>query len=1043
MMGLFAFASCTLLSAALNVVEADGCLRVERDGRPLVDAIRVDNGKSACGLKHRGKTATDGAAVWNEWCDERDGAYRLEVGCRADGVIEITMAGEAVAGNQATRRFLELDLPSGVFGDVGPKDSVTTNWFAANGIVFDFNPIGRGDDFGWTDQAEGWAHVDSVRAFGTIQPQTGGRYRVRMGSEITAPYGGYVGAKLLIRLGADADYDRWHFLRSFHYSDELKARPLVAFASPKRGERYAEGDVDFSAAGGYGWLNRSKRMWKSVGHSEGAFYSALCGEGDAVYRFGNLSDGWYLLTYAAGNFIGEENHATVIAGDWRILDGATVERGNVRRLTRAVHVVGGTLDVAFSGRWLVSSLALQPVLTDAEDFSVKRGFWLTSGFEPGTIYRSVDWLGPVRLAVSDHVEQLPEPGRECEGMARMVAAPVELPDRHHPGVAWMKHPVIKRLYDNGSTFAGLSDDDAREKAVQRDYADCGVTAVMLSGLLSRFTFQKRSCEAVGEIRKLVESFHRRNIRVIDHIDVTLCWNEDAGFRWMLEHPDELNRRMGTDLPAYQRCASNPLLAERHYPYFREIAKAGVDGFQVDELYMWLNGCVCSTCRRRFHEDTGWQMPMNECDSRWTDRQSPFFRKWLEWRYKTCTNWLVGLRRYLADVNDHLAIGAYPTYWSFMTTWSGDFAQQVEDLTRVVNFFGVEVMSRCFLANLRTELAGLRAANIYSDAHGTAPVWHWYYNFDWQNDYAAWAVSSMLGGTPFLSVVPKASGVPDYPSFSKRIAEIERQGAEPVAEVGLYFSSRTRDASVKRLDMTLENAKCWRGSLLAAAEALDRSHVPYRFVADFDLTAERLYGLKVLILSGGEQLDPHEQSVFISFERQGGRILRGTAADGRYHCPYVDTLRPYSYNVLESEERRYRERLVAKLGSATWWQTDAPTCVYTSVRKLADGGYTIQFLNASGVVNRVGEVPGTRAPKTAFAPLENDILCRIPAACGNGVVAESPDFAGTHAIPSCLTDDGWLEFTLPRRLLKVYTLVRIGIAGEASFLRAGHTASGKQ
>ena len=301
----------------------------------------------------------------------------------------------------------------------------------------------------------------------------------------------------------------------------------------------------------------------------------------------------------------------------------------------------------------------------------------------------------------------------------------------------------------------------------------------------------------------------------------------------------------------------------------------------------------------------------------------------------------------------------------------------------------------------------------------------------------------LGGTPFLSVVPKAVGVPDYPGFSRRIAEIERQGAEPVAEVGLYFSSRTRDASVNRLDMTLGNAKSWRGSLLAAAEALDCSHIPYRFVADFDLTTARLHGLKVLILSGGEQLDSHEQSVFASFERQGGRIIRGTAADGRYHCPYVDTLRPYSYNVPENEERRYHERLVAKLGSATWWQTDAPACVCASVRKLADGGYTIQFLNASGVVNRVGEVPGTRAPKTAFAPLENDILCRIPAACGNSVVAESPDFAGVRTLPSYLTDDGWLEFTLPRHLLKVYTLVRIGIAGDNSFLRVGHTVSGKQ
>lgn len=1023
MTGMIALAICTFLTA-LGVVESAGTLRVERDGMPLVDSIRVDNGSPRTMTTRLAKNLRDGATVWNEWCEDADGAYRLEVGCRADGVVEITMAGEAVAGNLAKRRFLELDLPPDVFGEALPKASVTTNWFAANGLVFDFNPIGRGDDFGWTDQAEGWAHVDSVRAVGTILPQPDGRCRIRMGSEINAPYGGYVGAKLLIRPGEDADYDRWHFLRAFRYSDELTPRTLVAFASPRRGERYDEGDVDFTAERGYGWLNRSGRTRVATGHPEGAFYSALCGEGEAVYRFGDLPDGWYLLTFAAGNYPGEDNRATVTAADWRLFEDATVGRGDIRRLTRAVHVTGGSLDISFSGHWLVSAMALQPVLSDTEDFSVTRGFWLTSGFEPGTIYRSADWLGPVRLEVSDHVERLPVPGHECEGPNRMVAAPVELPDSSHPGLAWTKHPVIRRLYDNGSTFAGLRDDAARETAVWRDYAAHGVTAVMLSGLLSRFTYERRSAEAVGEIRKLVESFHRHGIRVIDHIDVTLCWNQGEGFRWMLEHPDELNRRAGTDLPAYQRCASNPLLAARHYPYFRKIAQAGVDGFQVDELYFWLDGCVCSSCRRRFREETGWQMPMNECDPCWSDRRSPFFRKWLEWRYKTCTNWLVGLRRHLADVNDHLAIGAYPTYWSFVTTWSGDFAQQVEDLTRVVNFFGVEVMSRCFLANLRTEFAGLRAADIYREAHHTAPIWHWYYNFDWQNDYAAWAASSMLGGTPFLSVLPEMAGVPDYPGFSKRIAEIERYGAEPVAEVGVYFSSRTRDASVKTRDMTLGNAKTWRDSMFAAAEALDRAHVPYRFVADFDLTEARLEGLKVLILSGSERLDLHEQSVFAAFERRGGRLVRGTPADGRYHCPYVDTLRPYSYDVPTDEERCYREGLVAKIGSAIWWQTDAPENVYTSVRKLSAGGYAIQFLNASGVVNLVGRVPSSKAPETVFAPLEKDITCKIPAECGTAAVAESPDFPGVRTLPVRHCGDGTLEFVLPRQLLKVYVIVRV-------------------
>ena len=153
-----------------------------------------------------------------------------------------------------------------------------------------------------------------------------------------------------------------------------------------------------------------------------------------------------------------------------------------------------------------------------------------------------------------------------------------------------------------------------------------------------------------------------------------------------------------------------------------------------------------------------------------------------------------------------------------------------DLARTVNFFGMEVMSRCVMKGVRAELPLRRSQNPVMLAYGT-PMWDWYYNADWQNDYVAWALSAMTGHSPLLAEVDMGPDVPDYPRFGASPLAMNKRGAHPVAEVALLFSSDSRDWNVRALKM--------RDDLFGTAQAMEARHIPYEVIGQMSLDEAHL------------------------------------------------------------------------------------------------------------------------------------------------------------------------------------------------------------
>lgn len=128
------------------------------------------------------------------------------------------------------------------------------------------------------------------------------------------------------------------------------------------------------------------------------------------------------------------------------------------------------------------------------------------------------------------------------------------------------------------------------------------------------------------------------------------------------------------------------------------------------------------------------------------------------------------------------------------------------------------------------------------------------------------------------------------------------------------------------------------------------------------------------------------------------------------------------SLLGAAATAFRRRLAALVERDAWWTVDAPDDVYTSVWREYDETITIHFLNASGTAPKIGENLAFEAPETAFAPLVHDIRFTVPE--DESAVAVSPDFHGERRLKAERAPDRSLTVTLPKELLRIYTLVRI-------------------
>ena len=1090
---------------------ADGSFRVLEQTGVLVERIHSQVPGSDDSKARQSSTAAlpDGTKVWNLWSEEPDRSFRTEIALAPDGEsVEITFAAycRSYAPGVTELRMLELLVPlarfaggsyegltgratqcrsvSGKLDDAPDHVSLgNQDWrflvlsdSAGGKISFDFNPIGAGDFI-------------SIYKDGTVR----GVWGVRRENDLlrfiggTAFYerGGFIGAKVRIRRGGMENFDHDHALRSFFYTQSMKPERLLSFGAVLKGTSYTAARLfRYGDKGPWGWLE-SEALELAPSRKPGAYYSNAVGK-NASYRVGELSPGLYLVTVGAGNWQNRANRFSVFCNDTPLFQDLTVGDREAVIATLPVWIENGAAELKFEGDFLLSTIAVQRLIASAEDFSFRRGYWVSDGFEPAPVFRNQDYRDPLLLQCFVERFPMPEPGRETAAPRRQAELERATLPAEHPGAMWRYTVNIGNGLSNSSTLAELDDPRSMAEFLRRMQAEKR-NAVIVSGLHSRHTYTAHLERGQRAMKMIADAAHKHNIRVIDHHDVTLLWNLDRGFRTLAERLPEVTRSLRTNLPGYQFCIMNPAFRKTYMDYILREVEDGVDGFMCDEIQFFEDCCGCRYCREAFRRDTGWELPLNEMDRFFAD-MTPLKQAYHRWRKEKVGDFWVELRKRINTVNPDVTLLVYTTHYGFIERWAS--LTQGLDLfeeARGADFFGTEIMTRNALRSARTLPGFRKAKNLLRKAFGT-PIWGLVTTQpDYDAQYFGWAICKMNGQSPWLNDVIQPKGEQAFLRFAPAL-DMDTACAVPEAAVALLFSADARDFSPNG----------GLHDMFGTAQTLDSMHVSYEIIGPMSLKGEVLKKYAVLIVAGIGCLDNAEVRAIRDFAQNGGTVLltdnsgafdrNGRPAEPwRFADIFTDpavpkivfkpvlvdlngkTLRaPGGIRQLQQPENARKlldekafgkgkfYRLRYSLGSALYAAEGTPgrvwdftldgqlDALYRQVLEIVtapgrvwevqapplvlttlyrDGEKLVaHFLNATACHNTPGKPMELATPSPAFPELAEEITFTV-FGDWERACAVSPDFEGIQELP-VRRADGKLTVTLPKKLFHAYSMIHI-------------------
>ena len=751
---------------------------IKRNGKVLFESLQVETSVplSKLPVKNSFQTLKDGSKVWNRWCEERGNRFRLEVADKSDNTIEITLSGENEVYDTNLVRLLHLTMPAKQW--FGKKyEALDTNgrgwrplskifnaktkdiyrWLACDGVILDFNPIGPTD-------------YCMMYKVGVIKGQWGvyvrdGKLKFSAGSELYQ-YGGLTGAKIVIREGVNSDYDKLHSMRTYVYNQHLNPSKLYCFGADKFGKIYTAGNKNFDSNTQFGWIDKSTLPAVRIGSPEGAYYSHVYGEGKRTFRISGLINGFYVASVGAGNFSGEKNKFDVTVNGEKIAADVSVKAKTAWIGSKTFHVKNGTVDFTLDGKYILSTIALQPVLYDSEDYSIKRGLWVTDGYEPANIYRNKDYAKPLKFAFTAEVITLPVPGTELAKNPREPERPILHQDLSKPEFAYLRNIKSVKMLGHSATMAEMDDPERLEKYMDETLAGKNYTSIELSGMHSRHTYFNHIERGKAAVGRFVKAAHKRNIKLFDHHSSTILWNCDGGPRVLTERLHHLCRSYADQLPSFQFCPVNPEFRKVYFEYLADLVRLGVDGFQIDEFNHWKHSCSCSYCRNEFYRATGCQLPVNELDKNIDNPDSELWKRWSTWRDISITNSFIAMRQYINKINPKLVLRNYTTHWGFIARnrRTTNLGWDLFDQSRVLDWVGCEVMTRNVIQTSRSLLPFRRTQNLFTVAYGM-PVDAWYYVHDWPSAYFAWGIASMTAQSGMRpSFLTRPAGGADFEKF---------------------------------------------------------------------------------------------------------------------------------------------------------------------------------------------------------------------------------------------------------------------------------------
>ncbi|MCL5095943.1 MAG: beta-galactosidase trimerization domain-containing protein [Candidatus Omnitrophica bacterium] len=365
------------------------------------------------------------------------------------------------------------------------------------------------------------------------------------------------------------------------------------------------------------------------------------------------------------------------------------------------------------------------------------------------------------------------------------------------------------------------------------------------------------------LREAVEEAHKHKLPIIAY-----CVVQQAG-HFLDAHPEfEMRDPRGNRLG---RFGLNSGYIDTMKQIVDEQLAYGIDGFHIDMLDQGFGppyGCWCDTCRKLFDAEFGRPMPNG---ATWDDD----WDRMLEFRYRSSQHFEQELCRYIktghpqvsVDFNYHgnppfsFEVGQRPVQHAgngdFNTGETGTWGFSALTVGLNAEFY------RASTPGLPYQVAISRDARVYHN-QTTRPLAD-----------LEWELFVLLSHGAFVTVVDKTAfdGSLDLvayerigDAFADALARRRQFGYPPLAEVGIYFSSRTRDWYGR------ENPARYFESFLGAHKAMVYDHIPWGVLLDENVSLDKLKLFPVVLLPNTVILSDNEVNLLRRYVSEGGNLI---------------------------------------------------------------------------------------------------------------------------------------------------------------------------
>lgn len=373
------------------------------------------------------------------------------------------------------------------------------------------------------------------------------------------------------------------------------------------------------------------------------------------------------------------------------------------------------------------------------------------------------------------------------------------------------------------------------------------------------------------LREAVAEAHRHRMPLLAYCVV------QQGGHFLEAHPEYEMR--GADGQRLGRFCYNSGYLQAMKQIVAEQLAYGIDGFHIDMVDQGFGapyGCWCDTCRAEFRQKYGHDMPAKIAwDSNWDEM--------LEFRYATSERFEKALREYIRSVNPaatvdfnyhgnppfSFEVGQRPVQHAgngdFVTGETGQWGFSALGVGLNAEFYRAATPGSPF------QVAMQRGVRMYHD-QTSRPL------ADME-----WELYTLLAHGAFVTMVDKTGFEGDLdPVAYERIGQAFKHaqaasgefGQQPVYDVGIFFSARTRDWVGR------DHPAAYFQSFEGAAKMCAYEHLTYGVLLDENLSLSGLKKFPVVCLPNAGILSDREALLFKRYVEEGGKLIV-TGQTGRY------------------------------------------------------------------------------------------------------------------------------------------------------------------